>query len=223
MKKYFPACFVLLYWPLHLLIYFLADSIPVSQCHNVTGQLDLLIPFVPAFVLIYLSWFVWIAVTVIFTLTQDRTLMVKLHMEFSLVDIISYACYLIYPTVQYLRPDLSSANGIFEKMLQLFYTIDTPTQVCPSEHVAFAVILAWTWIELSCNSRTGRESSMLLALMISLSTLFVKQHTILDVALGISVGFIAIAVVNGHIGRDISEKFRETIRDHWGRPLHWHL
>ena len=68
-------------------------------------------------------------------------------------------------------------------MVRFLYQIDTPTNVLPSIHVFNSVAVAIAVAEcesLRENTRVVRASNVL-AILIICSTVFLKQHTVLDV------------------------------------------
>jgi membrane-associated phospholipid phosphatase len=100
-----------------------------------------------------------------------------------LTTIIAETCYLLWPNQQLLRPVLSElgrANPL-TWVVNIIYTVDSNTNVCPSLHCigAFAVFF--------CSQSTRKFRTPIwttffavFALMICASTVFIKQHSILD-------------------------------------------
>ena len=72
----------------------------------------------------------------------------------------------------------------------LIYTLDTNTGVCPSLHVAYSLaILAVYWRDENI-SRLWKAILLVLVVLISLSTAFVKQHSMVDVFAAIPTALI---------------------------------
>ena len=78
--------------------------------------------------------------------------------------------------------------------------MDTNTNVFPSVHVVGSIGAAWAvW---DCSSLRRRRwpgiAATVLACLICLSTLFIKQHSLLDVAGGVVLSAMVGAVVYRH-------------------------
>jgi len=88
--------------------------------------------------------------------------------------------------------DTLGRSNIFTRMLSLIYGIDTATNVCPSIHV-YNSIGAMIAIRKSVRLKDIKwlqVSVFILTVLISMSTVFLKQHSILDV-----FGAIALSLV----------------------------
>jgi hypothetical protein len=75
----------------------------------------------------------------------------------------------------------------------MVYATDTPTNVCPSVHVinSIAVNAALQHSEdFAREKRNGRLASHILTILICLSTVFIKQHSVMDVGWGIVTGMV---------------------------------
>ena len=95
------------------------------------------IPFCEYFIVPYLLWFLFVAVTVFYFMFFNKNqwkeyyqLIITLGTGMTLFLIIS----LVFPNGQDLRPVLTG-DSIFIKAVQMIYHTDTPTNVLPSIHV----------------------------------------------------------------------------------------
>ena len=106
---------------------------------------------------------------------------------------VSGAIYLLWPNGQDLRPDLSQPRGLFEWMLAGLYDIDTNTNVLPSLHVSCtAVAVACVWATPTIRRKWVLAAHTVLSLLVASSTVFVKQHAILDLFAGAALGVVAV-------------------------------
>ena len=148
-------------------------------------KVDDYIPFCEYFIIPYYLWFIFIAGTVFYFAFINKNkkeywqLVLSLGIGMTLFIIIS----LIFPNGQELRPSLSG-DGIFIEMVQYLYKIDTPTNVFPSIHVFNTVAcLHRRFPAQGISFQTSCPGSYsILGTLIVLSTIFLKQHTLLDVA-----------------------------------------
>lgn len=185
---------VILYLLFYLAVFTYVENRPVHNMHLLVSKLDRLIPFCEYFVVPYFLWFFYIAAGVLwFALAEkDRSqywaLVTNLGIGMTLFLIVS----LVYPNGHTLRPTYLHRDNIFMDMVRFLWTIDTPTNVLPSIHVfnSVAVHIA------VAGSPTLREKhpwvvhcSLLLCIAIIAATMFLKQHTVIDVitALGLNI------------------------------------
>ena len=89
--------------------------------------------------------------------------------------------------------DASRVTCTFTRWIAAIYTVDTNTNVFPSVHVVGSVAAAWAvWECRSLRKHTSLCWAVtLLAGLICLSTLFIKQHSVLDVVSGLVLSLLA--------------------------------
>lgn len=108
---------------------------------------------------------------------------------------IALIVYTVFPNGLNLRLTDIGRNNILVTIVQFLYASDTPTNVCPSIHV-FATISAHLCLVKSkhmqkLNSRKRiKKVSWVLTVLICLSTVFLKQHSVIDLICGaiLSIG-----------------------------------
>ena len=174
---------LLLYWPVFGLFFLLVErgGLPVSY-HYMHCALDDLIPLCEFFVIPYMFWFVYLigplAYALLFDTETFRRMMVFIILTYSAAMLI----YLVYPTAQALRPAGFARDNIFTRFLVGLYGFDTNTNVCPSIHVIGSLAaLSAAWNSKLFRTRGWRIAFTAAAVFISVSTVFLKQHSILDV------------------------------------------
>lgn len=151
--------------------------------HIIHTALDDKIPFVEYFIIPYMLWFAFIAVTVGYFFFTNKTdfyrLCTFLFTGMTLFLIIST----IYPNGQILRPVVFERDNIFVEMVKKLYRTDTPTNVFPSIHVynTIGACIAISRSESLKKKKWVQYSSFVLGILIILSTMFLKQHSVLDV------------------------------------------
>jgi membrane-associated phospholipid phosphatase len=89
---------------------------------------------------------------------------------------------------QNLRPEVVPLNNVFSKAVANLYSFDTSTNVFPSLHVYNAVVVTYSfWTSNLINTLKEPLRSILkgfslhLCIMIILSTVFLKQHSVVDI------------------------------------------
>lgn len=148
----------------------------------VTLDFDKYIPFNEFFVIPYMLWFVYIAITITYLFFTNKTDYYKCCGFLFLGMTICLLIYTIWPNGQNLRPTTFTRDNLLIDAVKKIYSTDTATNVCPSIHVFNSI---GAHIAIARNERLKRHrvlvtGSFLLAILISLSTVFLKQHSIFD-------------------------------------------
>lgn len=181
-KKYKHA-WVLTYFALYLPWFiYLENHIP-SNYHIIHSVIDDKIPFVEYFIVPYLLWFVFIAVVFIYFLFTDVQGFYKLSILLFSGMTIFLLVSTFFPNGLELRPTSFARDNFFVDMVKILYATDTSTNVFPSIHVfnSLGVSIAIAHSEALKKHNIVRYTSYLLAASIVLSTMFLKQHSIIDV------------------------------------------
>ena len=154
-------------------------------------KLDDKIPFIKEFILPYYFWFIYMALTFIYLGFVSKKDYFKFILLIFLNLLVSNIIYVSFPNVQHMRPNITG-NDIFSFMVKYIYSTDTPTDVFPSIHVAHSVGAYLALI--SCENFKDKYLYKILAfismILISISTLFVKQHSVIDVMGGLTMVLI---------------------------------
>ena len=107
---------------------------------------------------------------------------------------VALACYVILPTGLDLRPYRVPGTDIFAQAVRYLYRTDTPTNVCPSIHVFNSVTLMLAYSRCRIfeepRRRWMRPAAAVLCISIVCSTMLLKQHSCIDVVLGILLALV---------------------------------
>ncbi|MCR5294539.1 MAG: phosphatase PAP2 family protein [Lachnospiraceae bacterium] len=186
-----PAC---VYGFFYLLWFDYLESEPQKDYLILGNSLDDAIPFIEVFVIPYLSWFVFMLGLGLWLNFSDREAfdrmitMCMIGMTFFLL------VSTFVPTALNLRPGYIGRDNIFVRMCLDLWEVDTPTNVWPSIHVYnTAVIISAVIRSDRWQTMRNRSRGFLItwAALIILSTVFIKQHSMLDVLAG---GILALVV-----------------------------
>ena len=189
---------LLLFWPVYLLRYILLSFInPVSRCTPVWCPLDDQIPFLEGFVLFYVLWYVFIFGMHIYLMFRDVPGFRKYSKFLCIAMSISTLTYLIYPTCQMLRPAEFKNDNILTWIIGIIYSVDANANVCPSEHVIGALAVLAAALNTRSISKPGKVITAILAVLITLSTVFIKQHSAVDILAAVPVCIIAYIFTYG--------------------------
>ncbi|MBD5147766.1 MAG: hypothetical protein HDT19_03125, partial [Oscillibacter sp.] len=106
--------------------------------------------------------------------------------------------WLLFPNGQDLRPLAMPRDNPLTALAALLYQIDTNTNVFPSVHVVGSIGAALAVRGSRSIPRPACLGVELLAVLICLSTVFIKQHSVLDVAGGILLSAAAARPIYRH-------------------------
>lgn len=151
--------------------------------HYMFSIIDTYIPFIKEFIIPYLWWYVYMIFGFVYLGFQSKKDFYKLF--FFIFSGMAICCiiYLVFPNGQNLRPIISNKD-VFSVIVKDIYTIDTPTNVAPSIHVLNSIAVHIALVNYSKFGKNKLASliSFINACIISISTVLVKQHSIVDVA-----------------------------------------
>ena len=106
-----------------------------SHYYLIHSPLDDYIPFVEYFIVPYLLWFLFIAVTIAYFFFTDKKGYYQLTaFLFTGMTIFLIICT-VFPNELNLRPHTFANDTVFTRLVQQLYSTDTPTNVLPSIHV----------------------------------------------------------------------------------------
>ena len=185
-------------WILYLALFFLTENlIPVERCHVIHCALDDWIPFNEYFAVFYCFWYVLLIASLLYYFLYDIDSFKRLQIYIMITQAVAMLAYIVYPSVQLLRPAVMPRDNFFCHVMALIYAFDTPTGVCPSLHVAYSMGIASIWCRDKQAPGAWKGFVVFCTIMISLSVAFVKQHSVLDILAAIPVGLLAEFLLYG--------------------------
>ena len=179
---------LLMFWPIFSLVFcYLENYRPTVYYTPMRCALDSYIPFCKWFAIPYAFWFLFVGGMVFYTLLCDVPAFRRLMKFIILTYSFALVTYILFPNCQHLRPLLLETDPL-TRFIAGLYAADTSTNVCPSIHVigSFAVYFAARDVR-RFRARGWRLGFLSMAVLISLSTVFLKQHSVLDVLAGLAV------------------------------------
>ena len=183
-------------WVGFFILYFLTERlIPMETCHVIHCALDDRIPFCELFVIFYVGWYGLIALSLVYFLLYSVESFKELQTYIIIVQALAMLVYILYPSRQELRPEAFPRENFLTAVMGYLYAIDTPTGVCPSLHVAISLGIASAWLREKSAKVWLKLCIALFCLGVCASVVFVKQHSVVDVAAAIPVYLIGESVV----------------------------
>ncbi|MGI6011408.1 MAG: phosphatase PAP2 family protein [Ruminococcus sp.] len=168
------------------------------EFHIIHTPLDDYIPFCEYFIVPYIFWFVYMFIAILFFIfinpnkREYYQMILSLGTGMTLFLLISY----LYPNGLNLRPQNLVHGNLFTDVVILLYSHDSPTNVFPSIHVfnSLAIHTAIARSRMLDQDRWIKWASFVLTVAIIASTLFLKQHSVLDVIGGIVLAIITYLI-----------------------------
>ena len=172
---------LLLGWVVYIAMFFLTERlIPLENCYPVHCFLDDLIPFCEVFLIPYVFWYFLIIISLGYFLLYNVENFKRLQIFLTVCQLVAMVIYMLLPSRQDLRPVEFPRDNFLTQGVAVLYTVDTNTCVCPSMHVAFSIGMASVWLKEKSVSLAWRISVVVIAAVICLSTVFLKQHSVVD-------------------------------------------
>lgn len=160
--------------------------------YDFTTPLDRMIPFVPAWVSIYLiCYFFWI-VNYILTGRQGKEHLYRFVTADLLARLICGLFFVFLPTTN-VRPEITG-TGIWDQLMALVYALDEPTNLFPSIHC----LCSW-FCYLGIRKQKSipvwyQYFSLIFAVLVCISTQFTKQHYLIDILGGVGIAQICYSL-----------------------------
>jgi len=152
-------------------------------------KIDDYIPLIPIFIVPYLGYLLYITLTVIFL--WNTAYINNFFITYIISYIISGVFWFFIPN-GVKRPKISN-KGIFNKLTQFVYEHDGDTNGFPSAHVLASFICSYF---LYITFPEYLTIIWVTNYLICISTIFVKQHYVLDILGGVLFFWISIVLSN---------------------------
>ncbi len=184
---------IIIYTAIYMVGFKIMENASHVHYHLIHTWLDDQIPFCEYFIIPYMIWFAFNLVVVgWFVLKADKREYYRLITALMLGMTVFIVVSVAYPNQLQLRPEYVDTSNIFGKLVAGLYKTDTSTNVLPSIHVYNTVVLCFA---INANKIIRRHKAVLigtnvLGILIILSTMFLKQHSVIDVSLGLVMGVL---------------------------------
>ena len=186
--RMFALMLTLLGW---LIIYFFVNRLQVDPGRRIdlSMELDRQTPYIPLFALVYFSTYVFVIQP--FFLLSNARLFYWMLTSFILISVISSLIHATVPS-KIERVEQVTSGGLSGWMLGLFQKTCKPYGNFPSMHVGLSVPVAAA--NFAVGGPVAGSAMLVWAVLIALSTLYAKQHYILDVLAGLAGGLVICAL-----------------------------
>lgn len=160
---------------------------------DVTIKMDDYIPFIEEFIIPYILWYPFMYGLLIYYCFVSRK---EYFVGLSSMVIGKLICFCVYCVWQTTvpRPEVVG-DDIFAQLVRFIYSQDEPVNCLPSIHVLTTLIMMILAFRRRESHKWEAMLVFVVGILIIISTLFTKQHAILDVFAGIILAFIVYAAV----------------------------
>ena len=155
---------------------FIAAHVKGRPVHVPEIALDRMLPVRAEWALVYGALYLFLIILPVFAV-RDQEHLRRTVAAYLLCWLTAYAIFLAWPTVAS-RPPVVEGDGFVPWALRALYSFDPPYNCFPSLHVAHSFVSALTLYRLH---RGLGQVGMVAAALVAISTLFTKQHYVLDV------------------------------------------
>lgn len=189
--KYGPLLLMLIF-PMLGEIYARVDK-PAEKVYHLMTSWDYAIPFVKYFALPYSVWIIYIYVCIFYFFKKDLRVYYRSLLTYAVCACICYSIYSVFQTTVP-RPELAG-NDVFTSLVRFLYHRDQPFNCFPSIHVFSSYMVFRLTAGSSIRNKWNVPLTGVMSATIISSTLFIKQHTILDGIAGIALVEIVLALI----------------------------
>lgn len=191
--------------PAYLICFSLVEAlVPVEACKPTYIPLDDKIPFLEGFVVPYILWFPMVLAMGLYLAWRDHEGF-KRYMTFLGVSLFTtLTLYVLFPNRQDLRLTEFPRENFFTWIISIVYGQDTNTNVCPSIHVIGSLAVGFAAVHCQRLRKPLTQVGIwTVCILVSVSTVFVKQHSALDVILAVPLSLAAYLVTYRLIFRKV--------------------
>lgn len=192
MKKYFKYLIIItILLILQALTYFVTKQL-IHEYHIMKSFID--VPLIKPFIYAYNSWYPFLVISTFLVFKYENKLFRPLIYTIIFVDIMALITFFIYPT-EMVRPEIV-VNDFTTWLIDFTYKSDTPAVNClPSLHCILTFICIF-YVMVSKNIKWYKKIILfIIATLIVLSTVFIKQHIVEDIILAFIYSVIGIFII----------------------------
>lgn len=199
--------YIVVYAIIAIVLYSYVAAHSIRPPTTLFTPIDHSIPFISAFAIFYVFIFYPFLIYSLAYFWMIRTEKSdQLFVALLIMYLICYVIYIVFP-VMMIRPSPQELpNDFLSRVMAKYYEKDPPLNCFPSLHAALSSIIAYFW---SKERPQYKCAFWAIAVLVMISTLFVRQHVIVDEIAGFMV-----AILSGYIAE---KKIRpaEPIQKHY--------
>lgn len=177
MYSYLPLAAMLAF---NCIAYFGTRSFTTNMTHySMYTVLDEMIPFCPVFISVYILAYVQWILGYILIARENKYIFKWIVVGELIAKAIALMCFIFIPTT-ISRPEITGTD-IWSRLTNLIYTTDAPDNLFPSVHCLESYVCFRGALYLKKPNKIYKYISLIFTLLVFASTVFVKQHVVLDI------------------------------------------
>ncbi|MBR5658005.1 MAG: phosphatase PAP2 family protein [Lachnospiraceae bacterium] len=185
----------------------------VTSFHDMATEFDRKIPFCEYFIIPYFLWFVYVVVTWLYYFFRDKKEFYRfVALLYIGMSICLTICTFFHNGIR-LRVEVDPDRNFFTWAVFQLHNVDTSANVFPSIHIYNTLVCCVSLFRYAPLRGKWRFqiSSIILSILICLSTVFLKQHSVLDIG-GAIVLYVIMHMIFYHWGPKLlaSRKSKEA-------------
>lgn len=157
---------------------------------DLSTDLDRLLPFVPAFIVIYVLSFAFWIVGYLVIGRESRSVCFEVLAAEQISKLFCLVFFVVLPTTMIRPPVLS--DGFLYDLTRLIYRLDAPDNLFPSIHCLESWFCFRGAMKCKKVNRPYRVFCLVAALLVFTSTILVKQHVLADVLGGVAAAELGL-------------------------------
>ncbi len=197
-KKYRHA-WVAVYFLLYMPWFIWLEHTVTQDFHVIHTWLDDMIPFCEYFIIPYLLWFVYMFGTVLYFFFVNKRDFYRVCSYLFVGMTICLMICTVFPNGTDMRPAVDPQKNVFAWLVSVLQGIDTSTNIFPSIHVFDSVALHVAVVKSESLRKHPyfRKVSLVLCILICASTVFLKQHSVVDVLGALVLAYLLYPMAYG--------------------------
>ena len=161
-----------------------------ADLHFLCLPIDNMIPFFGPFIYIYIGAFFQWAYCIHTVLQQETQLGYKFCSAIVIGSLIGFVIFMVYPTAVN-RPEIIG-DGFTNNFCRFIYSVDNIVCACPSFHCFCSTIVILIYNKCENVSKKMLYFNVVFSILVFISTLFIKQHFVMDLLPGILLAYISM-------------------------------
>ncbi len=187
-----------LLWIVQVVWYFVLNTYQTGS-HLIHIPLDDKIPYIKYFVIPYVLWYAYIVFAHIWTYFHSKREFLLMCSLIFLSNFLSMLVCTFYPSMHDLRPaEEMIGTDFFGSIVRWLYGTENPYCILPSQHCMLAIAITFGLITSDSlkNNLAVKIVLPIYTVLVMLSTVFIKQHSIVDVFAAMVMCIPAILISN---------------------------
>lgn len=208
----YKHAWILLYAFLYIPWFSYLERTVTRDYYVIHTRLDDFIPFHEFFIIPYLAWFFYVSGVILYFFFKSKQDYYRLCIYLFTGMTLSLIVCTVFHNGTDLRPVVDPEKNICSKLVACLHAADTSTNIFPSIHAYNSIVVHLSIIKSEAfkNRRFFRLLSFIMAVSICVSTVCLKQHSIVDVMGAMLMAYAFYPMVYGNSFVTVSQRMRES-------------